>query len=121
MLLTFRVAELTECATRLGLVKSGKKADLQARILAYLGEPLADLSPGLRGPATRPPMQQWRVEAASEWRGVLVAAAPADAAISAGFCAGGAGSRSGSPGRPMAGVAAAWAHAAAANAPPLLL
>lgn len=59
-ILQFRVMELQEACQRLGLSKTGKKATLQARLLAYLGEadPLADRS------SVRPPVQQWRVEAA---------------------------------------------------------
>lgn len=57
---TFRVAELQECCMHLGLPKSGRKADLQARILAFMG----DEEVTLRGPPARPAREQWRVESA---------------------------------------------------------
>ena len=60
--LQFRIAELQETATRLGLSKTGRKAALQQRILAYFGE--ADPTADRR--AVPPPAQQWRLETAGE-------------------------------------------------------
>ncbi|KFM26776.1 hypothetical protein F751_0708 [Auxenochlorella protothecoides] len=56
-LLRFRVPELQEVAERLRLDKRGRKAQLQSRLLAYLG-----LEEGVDGPA--PTLEQWKLETA---------------------------------------------------------
>jgi len=45
---------------RLGLERRGRKAELQARILAYFGEPTAAAG------AVQPPREQYKVDAAGE-------------------------------------------------------
>ncbi|EFN55528.1 hypothetical protein CHLNCDRAFT_52345 [Chlorella variabilis] len=62
--LSFRMVELTQVAERLGLKKTGRKGELQGRILAYFGEALPQSVVGR--PEVQPPQQQWRIEHAAK-------------------------------------------------------
>ena len=59
-LFAFRVIELKNVLERLSLPQSGKKADLQNRILGYFGE-------GSRADQrVEPAREQWKIQAAGE-------------------------------------------------------
>ncbi|KAK9835201.1 hypothetical protein WJX81_005406 [Elliptochloris bilobata] len=54
-----RIRELQQVLDRLGLEKKGRKADLQARIAAYFGEPAANGT-------VQPPREQYKIDAAAK-------------------------------------------------------
>ena len=58
---SFRIRELQECLTQLQLPTKGRKAELQARLFAYLGEASPTEARGVE-----PPQERWKIESASE-------------------------------------------------------
>ncbi|KAL6784782.1 SIZ1 [Auxenochlorella protothecoides x Auxenochlorella symbiontica] len=105
-LLRFRVPELQEVAERLRLDKRGRKAQLQSRLLAYLG-----LEEGVDGPA--PTLEQWKLETA------IRTVADVHARRSAGTAGAGPAAGPPAPAAAPAHPAAAPAHPAAPQAAPL--
>jgi len=58
--LEFRISELKSVLNQISLPATGRKAELQARIFHYFGEPFNNSPPDLR-----PAREEWRLQSAS--------------------------------------------------------